>query len=64
MRHFLSLLDFSKDEILEILQLSKQIKDETKKRVFKEYMPKKVLGMILKKALQELEYLLKLVYIN
>ncbi len=43
MRHFLSLLDFSKDEILEILQLSKQIKDETKKRVFKEYMPKKVL---------------------
>ena len=50
MRHFLSLLDFSKDEILEILQLSKQIKDETKKRVFKEYMPKKVLGMILEKS--------------
>ena len=50
MRHFLSLLDFSKDEILEILQLSKQIKDETKKRVFKEYMPKKVLGMIFEKS--------------
>ncbi|PRM95059.1 ornithine carbamoyltransferase [Aliarcobacter cryaerophilus] len=50
MRHFLSLLDFSKDEILEILQLSKKIKDETKKRVFKEYMPKKVLGMIFEKS--------------
>ena len=50
MRHFLSLLDFSKDELLEILQLSKQIKDETKKRVFKEYMPKKVLGMIFEKS--------------
>ena len=40
MRHFLSLLDFSKDEILEILQLSKQIKDETK-RVLKSICLKK-----------------------
>lgn len=41
MRHFLSLLDFSKDEILEILQLSKQIKDETKKEFLKSICLKK-----------------------
>ena len=35
MRHFLSLLDFSKDEILEIIQLSKQIKDELREEVHK-----------------------------
>ena len=28
MRHFLSLMDFSKDEILEILNLAKKIKDD------------------------------------
>ena len=50
MRHFLTLADYSKDEILEILNLAKQIKDETKARVFKEYMPKKTLGMIFEKS--------------
>ena len=46
MRHFLTLADYSKEEILEILNLAKQIKDETKRREFKDYMPKKTLGMI------------------
>ncbi|WP_418185657.1 ornithine carbamoyltransferase [Aliarcobacter vitoriensis] len=50
MRHFLSLIDYTKDEILEILSLAQQIKDETKKREFKDYMPKKVLGMIFEKS--------------
>ena len=50
MRHFLTLADYSKEEILEILALAKQIKDETKQRVFKEYMPKKTLGMIFEKS--------------
>ncbi len=50
MRHFLTLADYSKDEILEILALAKQIKDETKKRDFKDYMPKKTLGMIFEKS--------------
>jgi len=50
MRHFLSLIDYTKYEILEILSLAKQIKAETKRREFKDYMPKKVLGMIFEKS--------------
>uniref|UniRef100_UPI00404832CA ornithine carbamoyltransferase n=1 Tax=Aliarcobacter sp. TaxID=2321116 RepID=UPI00404832CA len=50
MRHFLTLADYSKEEILEILTLAKQIKDETKRREFKEYMPKQTLGMIFEKS--------------
>lgn len=50
MRHFLTLTDFTKDEILEILALAKQIKEETKKREFKDYMPKKTLAMIFEKS--------------
>lgn len=50
MRHFLTLADYSKDEILEILALAKQIKEETKRREFKEYMPKQTLGMIFEKS--------------
>ena len=50
MRHFLTLADYSKEEILEILNLAKQIKDETKRREFKDYMPKKTLGMIFEKS--------------
>ena len=41
MRHFLTLADYSKMKF-EILNLAKQIKDETKARVFKDYMPKKL----------------------
>lgn len=50
MRHFLTLADYSKEEILEILDLAKQIKDETKAKIFKEYMPKQTLGMIFEKS--------------
>lgn len=50
MRHFLTLADYSKEEILEILDLAKQIKAETKRREFKEYMPKQTLGMIFEKS--------------
>ncbi len=50
MRHFLTLADYSKEEILEIINLAKQIKEETKKREFKDYMPKKTLGMIFEKS--------------
>lgn len=41
MRHFLSLMDFSKEEILEILNLAKKIKDRAKAGIHKDYMPKK-----------------------
>lgn len=50
MRHFLSLRDYSKDEILEILNLAIKIKYETKKKIFKEYMSKQTLGMIFEKS--------------
>lgn len=50
MRHFLTLKDFSKEEILEILELGHKIKKETKQRVFKDYMPKQTLGMIFEKS--------------
>ncbi len=50
MRHFLTLADYTKEEILEILELAKQIKEETKNKEFKEYMPKQTLGMIFEKS--------------
>ncbi len=50
MRHFLTLSDYTKEEILEILDLAKQIKNETKNRVFKDYMSRKTLGMIFEKS--------------
>lgn len=50
MRHFLTLANYSKEEILEILALAKQIKEETKNKEFKDYMPKKVLAMIFEKS--------------
>ena len=50
MRHSLTLSDYSKEEILEILELAIKIKNETKNRVFKEYMHKQILGMIFEKS--------------
>ncbi len=50
MRHFLTLKDYSKDEILEITNLAIRIKKETKEKVFKKYMPTKTLGMIFEKS--------------
>jgi ornithine carbamoyltransferase len=50
MRHFLSLRDYSKEEILEIIDLAIKIKEETKKREFKNYLDKYTLGMIFEKS--------------
>jgi len=50
MRHFLTLADYSKEELLEILDLAIKIKTETKNRIFKDYMPKQVLGMLFEKS--------------
>ncbi|MFA7084797.1 MAG: ornithine carbamoyltransferase [Arcobacteraceae bacterium] len=50
MKHFLTLADFTKEELLEILELSLKIKTETKNKVYKDYMPKQVLGMIFEKS--------------
>lgn len=50
MRHFLTLKDYSKEEILEILELAHKIKKETKNKEFKDYMPKSTLGMIFEKS--------------
>ena len=50
MRHFLTLKDYSKEEIVEIINLAIQIKKETKENIFKKYMPNKTLGMIFEKS--------------
>lgn len=50
MRHFLSLVDFSKEEILDILALAKKIKTDAKAGKYEDYMPKKILGMIFEKS--------------
>ncbi len=50
MRHFLTINDFSKDEILEIIDLAFKIKEETKNGELKPYMKNKTLGMIFEKS--------------
>ncbi|ASM35464.1 ornithine carbamoyltransferase [Campylobacter sputorum aubsp. sputorum RM3237] len=50
MRHFLTINDFSKDEILEILEISKNIKKEAKKKEYKPYLKDQVLAMIFEKS--------------
>jgi ornithine carbamoyltransferase len=50
MKHFLTLKDYSCDEILKIINLAIQIKKETKQKIFKKYMPMKTLGMIFAKS--------------
>jgi len=50
MRHFLSFSDFSKQEILEIIQISQKIKAELKNGVKIPYLDKQVLGMIFEKS--------------
>ncbi|MDR2789807.1 MAG: ornithine carbamoyltransferase [Campylobacteraceae bacterium] len=50
MRHFLTLRDFSKEEILDIISLAVKIKKRAKKGKFKPYMKDKVLGMIFEKS--------------
>ncbi len=50
MRHFLTLEDFTKEEILEIIDLAAKIKKEAKNGDFKPYMKNKTLGMIFEKS--------------
>ena len=50
MKHFLTLKDYTKEEILEIIDLAIKIKSETKQKIFKDYLPKQTLGMIFEKS--------------
>jgi len=50
MRHFLTLKDFTKNEILEMITLAQKIKQQTKQRKFVPYMEKQTLGMIFEKS--------------
>lgn len=55
MRHFLTLRDFSKYEILSLVEHASELKKNPKK-----LLQDKTLAMILKKTPQELEWLLSL----
>ena len=50
MRHFLTLNDISKDEILDILQIAKDIKKETLNKEYKPYLKDQFLAMIFEKS--------------
>jgi len=50
MRHFLTLKDFSKEEILEMIDLAIKIKKQTKKGKLKPYLKDQTLGMIFEKS--------------
>ena len=50
MRHFLTLKDFSKEEILEMIDLALKIKKQAKKGKFKPYLKDPTLGMIFEKS--------------
>lgn len=50
MRHFLTLKDFTKSELLEMITLAQKIKKETKSKEFLPYMQNQTLGMIFEKS--------------
>lgn len=50
MRHFLTLDDFSKDEILQMINLAREIKKEAKACKFKPYLKDQTLAMIFEKS--------------
>jgi ornithine carbamoyltransferase len=50
MRHFLSLKDFTKAELLEMITLAQKIKAQTKTKRFVPYMEHQTLGMIFEKS--------------
>ena len=50
MRHFLTLRDFSKEEILEMIALAQKIKAQTKQKQYVPYMERQTLGMIFEKS--------------
>jgi len=50
LRHFLWLIDYTKEEIKEIIDLAFQIKKETKAKIFKPYLKHNQLAMIFEKS--------------
>lgn len=50
MRHFLTLKDFTKEELLEMISLAQKIKAQTKTRKFVPYLERQTLGMIFEKS--------------
>jgi ornithine carbamoyltransferase len=50
MRHFLTLKDFSAGELLEMIELSRKIKAQTRQRSFVPYLEHQTLGMIFEKS--------------
>ena len=50
MRHFLTLKDFTKEELLEMIALAQKIKAQTKEKRFVPYMERQTLGMIFEKS--------------
>ena len=50
MRHFLTLSDFSRDELLEMIALARTIKAQTKKREYIPHLEHQTLGMIFEKS--------------
>jgi ornithine carbamoyltransferase len=50
MRHFLTIKDFTKDELLEMITLAEKIKLQMKRREFVPYLERQTLGMIFEKS--------------
>ena len=50
MRHFLTLADFTKEELLEMIDLAIKIKAQTKRKEYVPYMEHQTLGMIFEKS--------------
>ena len=50
MRHFLTLRDFTADELLEMIELARTIKAQTKRHEFVPYLEHQTLGMIFEKS--------------
>lgn len=50
MRHFLTIKDFTKEELLEMISLAQKIKLQTKAKKFVPYLERQTLGMIFEKS--------------
>ena len=50
LRHFLTLKDFTKEEILEIISIGLEIKKNLKNKVYKKELDMQTLGMIFEKS--------------
>ena len=50
MRHFLTLKDFTKDEILEIIDIALEIKKDLKSKIYKQELKNQTLAMIFEKS--------------